>query len=72
MTVQTIRLPDGQHGSFVITDKMLVETPLSLTVVEAILTQRAKELGVEIIMSTSEKRNGILVSWRPARPKDRM
>lgn len=63
--VHRIALPEGPRGSFLVTNKMLVETDNDLSVLDDLLIARQVELGVNLIWSIAEERLGFRISWRP-------
>ena len=65
--VDPIVLPPGDRGEFFISDLATRNVSSdALSLLEIALLERAQELGIEIIMTTSERVNGVMVTWRPA------
>lgn len=62
---ETLKLPDGVHGSFAITRLMLLHQEHTLEMVHALILKKEEEAGVKLLTTVVEKNNGILVTWRP-------
>lgn len=64
--VNRIPLPAGERGSFLVTNEMLRNIAHDdLRLLDDLIVARQVELGVNLIWSISEERQGFRITWRP-------
>ena len=60
-----IPLPEGESGSYLITQELLDRTGNDLTALDDVIKMRAVQLGMSLRWTVSQERRGFRVTWRP-------
>lgn len=61
-------LPDGNSGRFIITEKMLVDAPVRLAILQDLLNKRAEEMSTRYFIAVEWTLGGYVVTWTDQLP----
>lgn len=63
--VSRIPLPEGDSGTYLITQEILDQTGNDLSAIDEVIEMRAVQLGMNLRWTVSQERRGFRVTWRP-------